>query len=132
MQVWHSAYGSTCDQVIDNKGSDSLENVQSPRDSPPDYDTGSLPKTPESPVKVAPFEASEGYDINIGDDFDTISRKIGVAAKLEKRNSVSRLNYRSYYNDETMAIVNKVYRRDIELFNYEFNGPITMVRSLEL
>ena len=70
MQAWHSAYGSTYDQAVDNKGSDSLENVQSPRDSPPDYDTGSLPKTPESPVKVAPFEASEGYDINIGDDFD--------------------------------------------------------------
>ena len=57
---------------------------------------------------------------------------MGVEAKLEKRNSVSRSNYRSYYDEKTIAIVNEVYKRDIELFNYDFNGPKTMVRSLEL
>jgi hypothetical protein len=73
-----------------------------------------------------------GYFENIEEDFATIAKRMGVEAKLEKRNSVSRSNYRSYYDEKTIAIVNEVYKKDIELFNYDFNGPKTMVRSLEL
>ena len=29
-------------------------------------------------------------------------------------------NYRNYYTDETRELVTNIYKKDLELFNYEF------------
>ncbi len=73
-----------------------------------------------------------GYFENIEDDFETIKKKIGVDARLEKKNAVNRKSYTDYYDDETIAIVESVYEKDIKLFNYCFTGPKSFVRTLKL
>lgn len=73
-----------------------------------------------------------GYFENIEDDFEIIKKKIGVDARLEKKNAVNRKSYTDYYDDETIAIVESVYEKDIKLFNYCFTGPKSFVRTLKL
>ena len=73
-----------------------------------------------------------GYFENIEDDFETIKKKIRVDARLEKKNAVNRKSYTDYYDDETIAIVESVYEKDIKLFNYCFTGPKSFVRTLKL
>jgi hypothetical protein len=40
--------------------------------------------------------------------------------RLPWNNKSSHLNYRSHYNDTTISIVQKLYKKDIEHFEYEF------------
>ena len=57
----------------------------------------------------------------IDEDFLFLSNKIDSKQEsLKKLNSVSRLDYRKYYNDKTINIVKNVYKNDIELFGYTF------------
>ena len=54
-------------------------------------------------------------------DFLAITKRLGINRSLQKTNASERdLNYRSYYDDETKAIVGSIYAKDISLFNYEF------------
>jgi hypothetical protein len=54
--------------------------------------------------------------------YDTICTRIGVpTAQLEKVNSTRRNDYREYYDPELTDAVADLYRRDIELFGYEFD-----------
>ena len=54
-------------------------------------------------------------------DFLTITKRLGINRSLQKTNVSERdLNYRSYYDDATRAIVGSIYAKDISLFNYEF------------
>ena len=58
---------------------------------------------------------------NIEEDFKIITNKLKIKRTLTKTNdSIRKLNYRDYYNEETKAIVDNVYHRDIILFNYKF------------
>jgi hypothetical protein len=53
-------------------------------------------------------------------DFSIICSKIGINAKLGRRN-ISRIKpYREYYNKQTIELVRKAFKPDIELFNYDF------------
>lgn len=55
------------------------------------------------------------------EDFKTVLNHLGIERKLEKKNTSKRKgDYKSYYNEETRAIVENVYRKDIQLFNYAF------------
>jgi len=58
---------------------------------------------------------------NIDEDFKIITDKLGINRILKKTNTSQRKkNYRDYYDEETKEIVNEVYKKDIQLFNYGF------------
>jgi hypothetical protein len=54
--------------------------------------------------------------------FDDVCARIGIPARpLEQVNSTRRAgSYRDYYDDALVAGVASLYRRDLELFDYEF------------
>ena len=53
--------------------------------------------------------------------FDEICARIGIASqRLEQVNSTRRGDYRDYYDDPLVAGVAALYRRDLDLFGYEF------------
>ena len=58
----------------------------------------------------------------IDEAFHFISSQLGLKGrKLMRSNTTARnTDYRSYYGAREVEIVAEVYRRDIELFNYEF------------
>lgn len=62
----------------------------------------------------------------ISRDFDYVCGQLGIEAKLPhlNRTSKKRKHYQSYYSTETREIVAEVYRKDIEMFNYRFDGSI--------
>jgi hypothetical protein len=58
----------------------------------------------------------------LGEDFATICERIGITPpQLEhRRRAGDRDDYRSYYDDETTALVAERFRADIEMFGYDF------------
>jgi hypothetical protein len=59
---------------------------------------------------------------NLHEDFSTIAQRIGSVARLGHLNRTpgKKRDYRDDYSAETRRIVAEVYRRDIEVFGYEF------------
>jgi chondroitin 4-sulfotransferase 11 len=57
---------------------------------------------------------------NIDRDFKEICRNLGVQISLPHDNKSPRKHYAAYYNDETRDIVAQAYKKDIELFGYQF------------
>ncbi|MCK4530856.1 MAG: sulfotransferase family 2 domain-containing protein [Candidatus Marinimicrobia bacterium] len=58
---------------------------------------------------------------SLQEDLDRISKEIGIPFKpLAHTNSSLHKHYQDYYTEETRAIVAKAYKKDIELFNYNF------------
>lgn len=57
---------------------------------------------------------------NIEDDFKKICKIIGVSCKLEKTNKSVHKDYKQYYDSMSKKLVEKLYKEDIELFNYSF------------
>ena len=57
-------------------------------------------------------------------DFDYICEQIGINVELPHHNETGKekKHYRSYYTEETKQIVAEVYQKDIEMFNYQFDG----------
>ena len=54
--------------------------------------------------------------------YDAICARIGVpSTQLDKVNTTRRNDYREYYDRELIDAVADLYRRDIELFGYEFD-----------
>lgn len=63
---------------------------------------------------IARFEKLE-------EDFDKICSIIGIKGrKLPHVNISNSVHYREYYTNETRELIRKHYRKDIELFGYEF------------
>jgi hypothetical protein len=53
--------------------------------------------------------------------YDEIAKRIGIpSAQLEKVNTSTRSDFRSYYTPPLVEGVAKLYARDLELFGYEF------------
>lgn len=57
---------------------------------------------------------------SIEQDYAYICNKLGVAGTLPKTNQSNRMNFRNYYTPDTIEIVRRVYKKDIEGFNYDF------------
>ncbi|HET8654386.1 MAG TPA: sulfotransferase family 2 domain-containing protein [Longimicrobiaceae bacterium] len=57
----------------------------------------------------------------IESDYTTIASRLGVDRSLPQTNCSGKRDFRALYDDDTRAIVEEVYRRDIELFGYEFS-----------
>lgn len=57
---------------------------------------------------------------NIDNDYRIVCEKIGIKSKLKKKNKSVHKDYKEYYNSETKKLVEKLYKKDIELFNYSF------------
>jgi chondroitin 4-sulfotransferase 11 len=54
-------------------------------------------------------------------DFEYVARQLGRDVRLPMINESSHREFRYYYDDETREIVRRVYARDIEAFEYEFD-----------
>lgn len=70
-------------------------------------------------IKIGKFE-------NIQEDFKEITNLISERSKipikaqpLAKINSTSRMHFNKYFDKESLSIVNQVYKKDFELFDYE-------------
>jgi len=64
-----------------------------------------------------------GHFETLDRDFTEVADRLGIAAALPHLNAApSRRSYRQYFDSETADIVGEVYRRDIELFGYDFDG----------
>ncbi len=56
------------------------------------------------------------------DDFAHVTKVLGIDAELPHLNRSAHLDYRTYYNDHTKAVVAECFRSDIERFGYTFDG----------
>ena len=59
---------------------------------------------------------------NLQQDFSTVCEKTGIPAGLPHVNQSQRKSYQEYYSNKTRDLVYKLYRRDIELFGYEYEA----------
>jgi len=59
---------------------------------------------------------------NLQDDFNKICSIIGIKQRTlpYKNVSLNKKRYVDYYNEKRKKIVKKIYRKDIEFFNYDF------------
>ena len=58
-------------------------------------------------------------------DYAQVCERLGFPAEtLGKVNSSSHAPYTAYYDDELRQLVGDFYRRDLELFGYEFAGSV--------
>jgi hypothetical protein len=63
-------------------------------------------------------------------DYDRICDRLGLPrVVLERVNASSHRDYREYFDEELVAMVSKLYRADLELFDYAFDGNAAIVTS---
>ena len=63
-----------------------------------------------------------GYLETIDDDFGVICARLGIRASLQHRNASAKADYREHYSVAARQVVEDVYRDDIALFGYRFDG----------
>jgi len=68
-------------------------------------------------VKIDTLYRFEHMDYMIND----LNEKFNFQFELPHINKSNNKDYRKYYNDNSIEFVNKIYKRDIELFNYKFD-----------
>jgi hypothetical protein len=54
------------------------------------------------------------------DDFARLCEHLGIRSEVPHENKREHRPYRTYYDDETRTIVERVYREDLERFDYAF------------
>jgi len=63
-----------------------------------------------------------GYYEHLQEDFAKVCERLEIRADLPRVNTSVHRDYRLYYTPATRDLVAKHFRRDIELFGYEFDG----------
>jgi hypothetical protein len=63
-----------------------------------------------------------GYYERLGEDFAKVCARLKLPAELPHANISPHRDYRSYYTPETRELVANKFKRDIELFGYNFDG----------
>jgi hypothetical protein len=62
---------------------------------------------------------------HLGDDFRHVCRAAGLPPiRLPHENRSRHRDYRTYYTDETREMVARAFAEDIDLFGYNFDGPL--------
>ena len=63
-----------------------------------------------------------GHFETLAEDYKTIAGELGIKTELPYLNrSKRRMDFRSYYTDETAEIAAKAYKSDIDAFGYQFD-----------
>ena len=57
---------------------------------------------------------------NLEDDWKKVCEKIGTKLDLPHIHKTSKSEYRSFYDEETRREVEKMYKKDLDLFGYKF------------
>lgn len=57
---------------------------------------------------------------NVDADWQYVSDKLNLSISLGHRKRSEHEHYTSYYDEETIDIISNHYKRDVELFNYNF------------
>lgn len=57
---------------------------------------------------------------NFNKDIENISNKLGISIKLNHSNKSVHRHWQEYYNNKTRRLVENAFRKDIELFEYEY------------
>jgi Sulfotransferase family len=57
------------------------------------------------------------------DDFTYACSRIGIQSSLHHANRTAHPEYRTLYTTKTRQLVAEAFRKDIELFGYDFEGP---------
>jgi len=63
-----------------------------------------------------------GYFEKLPEHFTRVCEHLKIQPGLENKNTSAHQDYRTYYTPVTRELVAKHFRRDIELFGYEFDG----------
>ncbi len=63
-----------------------------------------------------------GHYETLAEDFAKVCARLKIQAQLPHANVSEHRDYRTYYTPETRAFVAKQFRRDIEMFGYDFDG----------
>lgn len=62
---------------------------------------------------------------NLQQDFELLNSRLGLNAKLPWKNKYSERRYQDVYDNEMIEFVYKYHSKDIKMFNYAFDGPLT-------
>lgn len=65
-----------------------------------------------------------GHYERLAEDFEKVCARLKIQAELPHANISEHRDYRSYYTPETREFVAKEFRRDIEMFHYNFDGLV--------
>jgi hypothetical protein len=65
-----------------------------------------------------------GHYETLAEDFAKVCAKLNIKAELPHANVSDHRDYRTYYTAETREFVAKQFRRDIEMFGYDFDGLV--------
>jgi len=67
---------------------------------------------------------------NIDQDFKIACEKINLPQiELKRFNRTTHENYKKYYTEETIKIIEKKFKEDIRIFNYKFDGFTEIMSS---
>lgn len=58
---------------------------------------------------------------NFNDIQSHLKTELDIDINLNHLNSTKRKNYKEYYNDFSISVVEKIYKKDLEMFNYTFD-----------
>ena len=59
---------------------------------------------------------------NLENDFKTVCDRIGIQCQLSRMKATKHEHYSRYYDQETVDLVYKKYKEEINYFNYEFES----------
>jgi hypothetical protein len=65
-----------------------------------------------------------GHYERLAEDFTKVCARLKIQAELPHANVSEHRDYRTYYTPETRDLVAKEFRRDIEMFGYDFDGLV--------